>query len=106
CEEMEGAPGLGTYFLWASDDVPVVPHDGTEPITTMQGYFPAVDGVRFIEVTHPPGSGITVGVSLTDRSGGARAGMDVEAGGGVMHRTDTVDFGVILEGEINLVLED
>jgi quercetin dioxygenase-like cupin family protein len=57
-------------------------------------------------VTHPPGSGVTVGRSLRelrDPGEGTKSETDDD---GVMHRTATIDYGVIVSGTISMALDD
>jgi quercetin dioxygenase-like cupin family protein len=109
-QEVESVPGLATYFLWSADALPTVPHTGEDPTVGAINYFPAAGGVRFILVTHPPGSGVTVGTSLNDlhSDDDADGGVTVElkADEGVMHQTDTIDLGVVVSGSISMGLDD
>ena len=108
--EVESVPGLATYFLWSADGPTTVPYTGDDPTRGALSYFPAVGGVRFILVTHPAGSGVTVGTSLgdlradPDTEGGVS--VELQADEGVMHQTDTIDFGVIVSGSISMGLDD
>jgi len=94
--------GPATTLVWTTPQTPTVPTDGHDPT---QGFdvaqiFPNRNGTRFLIVEHPPGSGVTGGF------GGAREttealGLD-ESG---MHATDTVDYAVVLTGQVCVVLD-
>ena len=108
-QQVDSAPGLATYFLWAAESVPRIPQTGDDPTVGALDYFPGPGGVRFIVVTHPPGSGVTVATSLRDLRPTApedEVHARVTRDDGVMHQTDTVDFGVILSGSISMGLDD
>jgi len=104
------APGLsppGLTLIWAADEAAPVPTNGEMP--AYGRYFPPAGGYRLITfVINPDGQtgrrppadtqalekavpGFTTGMILTDKPG--------------MHRTDTVDIGLILEGSIVLELD-
>jgi hypothetical protein len=73
--------------IWRADGLPSLPHDGRQTSTTEM--FPGPGGVRFAILTIHPDAG--------NPSDTAKAGM---------HATDSVDFGVVLAGEITLEVED
>ena len=102
-------PGVAFHRVWGSDDVPVVPADG-EPEHRM--YFPGPNGFRFGFFTLPPDSvtlpedlDIEAGVAeLQEKLPGMAEVMEPDNPG--MHTTDTVDFDVVIEGEVWLELDD
>jgi len=103
-------PGFEFHRLWGADSIPQLPSDGTPP--SHPGYFPPAGGFRFAFFTVPPGtSKISENTDLPD----AFAEIQSKLPGMVevlepmhpgMHTTDTVDFDVVLSGEIYLVLDD
>ena len=103
-------PGLAHHRLWGADQAPTFPDDGSP--TAQPSYFPPVGGYRFGLVTFLPGSP-PVPADL-DRQA-ALADMEeklpglmayVERDNPGMHTTDTIDFEVILSGEVTLELDD
>ena len=103
-------PGYEFHRLWGSDSIPELPCDGTAP--PHPRYFPPANGFRFGFFTIPPDARRSV-----DQIGTASAleeiqqklpGMiDVlELDHPGMHTTDTVDFDVIVSGEVHLELDD
>jgi hypothetical protein len=78
------------YRLWGGDRAPTFPDDGSPP--EQPTVFPPVGGYRFVILTLPPA--------------GAQAPPDMEPKAAGMHATDTIDFGVVLSGEIVLELDD
>jgi mannose-6-phosphate isomerase-like protein (cupin superfamily) len=103
-------PGYEFHRLWGSDSAPELPSDGTPP--AYPRYFPAIHGFRFGFFTIPPDM-----TTRIDRLNTASAieeiqqklpGMlDVlERDHPGMHTTDTVDFDVVVSGEVVLELDD
>ena len=80
-------PCLMSRTLWAADERPVLPSDGSRPADGLP--FPPAEGYRFMTLTLAPG---------------ATSGTDSPALR--MHATDTVDFGVVLSGTIVLEVEN
>jgi len=105
------APGLAFHQLWNSDTAPKFPDDGSRPATS--SYFPPVGGFRFNFFTLPPDDGpgpepdVDVGAALTaldEALPGLFAHNETEDPG--MHTTATIDFEVVLSGEVTLELDD
>ena len=98
------------YRLWGSDSVAKLPTDATAP--PQPRYFPPPGGFRFVLVTLPPGvqeavapPDLGVGfVELQQKLPGMAEFLEPANPG--MHTTDTVDFDVILSGEVYLELDD
>ncbi|MGH9271675.1 MAG: cupin domain-containing protein [Ilumatobacteraceae bacterium] len=106
-------PGSEFHRLWGADAPPSFPDHGTEP---PQGqYFPPVGGFRFGFFAIPPHNREPGGPPPPDDLEGAMAEfeaampglashMEPDAPG--MHTTSTIDFEVVLEGEVWLELDD
>jgi mannose-6-phosphate isomerase-like protein (cupin superfamily) len=101
-------PGLEFHPMWGSDRLVALPTDGTRP--DAPAYFPPAGGFRFGFVSIPPeGTGATpdagAGPEEIERKlPGLLAHMEPDHPG--MHTTDTVDFDVVLSGDIWLELDD
>ena len=104
-------PGVEFHRIWGSDGAPTFPGDGSYP--DPGAYFPPVGGHRFGFFTLPPGdrvavpTDIDVGAAMRelDRAlPGLMAHMEPDDPG--MHTTDTVDFEVIISGQVALELDD
>ncbi|HEY8544705.1 MAG TPA: cupin domain-containing protein [Acidimicrobiales bacterium] len=104
-------PGAEFHRLWGADATPRFPDDGSRP--PEGDYFPPVGGFRFGTFTLPPeGSGelpadLDVSAALADMEEhlpGLLAHMEPNDPG--MHTTATVDFEVVLHGEVVLELDD
>ena len=103
-------PQSAFFRLWGADHAPTFPDDGSP--TAQPGYFPPVGGYRFGIFTVPP-----AGAKLPDGFDFAAGVAEVEAklpgllghmetANPGMHTTDTIDFEVVLSGEVVLELDD
>jgi len=103
-------PGYEFHRLWGSDSVPELPSDGTPPPHFL--YFPPKNGFRFAFFTIPPNSTtnleqIDIASALEEIQRELPGMMEVlEPDHPGLHTTDTVDFDVIVSGEIYLELDD
>jgi mannose-6-phosphate isomerase-like protein (cupin superfamily) len=104
-------PGSEFHLLWGGDEPPAFPDDGSRPTT--EGYFPAVGGFRFGQFAVPPESSggpaedVDVSAALADferQMPGLLGHMEPDAPG--MHTTATIDFEIVLDGEVWLELDD
>ena len=108
---LKSLPGSEFHRLWGSDAVVAFPDDGSRP--TAERYFPPIGGFRFGYFTIPPAD---VTASRTDIDAEMkRAELDVEVPGlgeyleadhPGMHTTASIDFGVVVSGEVILELDD
>jgi mannose-6-phosphate isomerase-like protein (cupin superfamily) len=105
-------PGQASALLWATRAQPSVPHDGADPISEESLYVPPPGETRLMLVTFPPDS-----VMMSSSFNPAAAGQEYmehmpelaktfEPDNPGMHTTDTVDYGIVLEGEVWLELDD
>jgi hypothetical protein len=103
-------PDRQYHRLWGGDETPTFPGDGGP--TAHHAYFPPVGGYRFGLFTVLPGT-VSAPAGL-DREA-AQAEMEEKLPGFLsllepdnpgMHTTDTIDFEVVLSGEVVLELDD
>ena len=112
-----GVPGGSELALiWGGDEAPRFPLSGERPKTPV--YFPTLGGFRFVIFTVPPEGAAEQAAAALGPDGLAKvqAEMDGHIGTGLqdwmeadhpgMHTTDTIDFEVILSGEVWLELDD
>lgn len=103
-------PGLGFHMLWSTNGISTFPDDGAEKPSP--SYFPPPGGTRFLVFTipaqrtpPPPGTDMTAARAEADALlPGLLERMEPDNPG--MHRSDTIDFIYVLEGEIVLELDD
>lgn len=92
---MDGYPGVEIARLWSTDGRGTLDRSGAERDPSAGDFYPPPGGTRFLKITYPPG----FGASDPDDDASRFARL-------LMHRTATVDYGVLLAGELTLVLED
>jgi len=103
-------PGAEFHRLWGGDEPPTFP-DGGAP-TPQPAYFPPVGGYRFGLFTVPPvGAEVPEGIDVEEALADVEANLPgllshVELDNPGMHTTDTIDFEVVLSGEVVLELDD
>lgn len=104
-------PGSEFHRLWGGDGTPRFPDDGSMP--EHASYFPPVGGFRFGFFTLPPDEGrgvpadLDVAAALTELEQllpGLAQHMEPDEPG--MHTTATIDFEVVLSGDVTLELDD
>jgi mannose-6-phosphate isomerase-like protein (cupin superfamily) len=103
-------PGYEFYPLWGNDEQPVLPSDGTP--TAQPPWFPPNHGFRFAMFTVPPITTVRTGPApsaaeleeVRQKLPGMLEVLEVDHPG--MHTTDSVDFDVVLSGEVVLELDD
>jgi len=114
-EEVEPAtlrllPGAEFHRIWGSDEPVVLPADGSAPPAPR--YFPPPGGFRFIFFTLGP-QGVSAPADLDvpaalqelgEKLPGLAEAMEPDDPG--MHTTDTVDFDLVVSGEVWLELDD
>jgi mannose-6-phosphate isomerase-like protein (cupin superfamily) len=105
-------PGFRTTLAWASEAGATLPFDGRDPVARIQSMLPAPQGTRVIVVQFPPDSvmaapgfdGAAAGAEYAKYLPGLAETFDTDGSG--FHRTATVDYDVILSGELWLELDD
>lgn len=103
-------PGAEFHRLWGSDETVRLPTDGEAPPSP--AYFPAAPGFRFVVVTigpdrqtMPEDFDVPAAVAeIRQKLPGVAEAMELENPG--MHTSNSVDFGVVLSGEVWLEVDD
>jgi len=103
-------PGAEFHRLWGADQAPTFPDDGSP--TAQPAYFPPVGGYRFGLFTVSPATepafaelDLQAAVAETEEKlPGLLSYLEPDNLG--MHTTDTIDFEVVLSGEVILELDD
>jgi len=105
--------GFGNTLLWATDGAPQVGERRSgDPVTQVTNYLPGPAGTRLMMVSLPPDAAMTspefdgaaYAAELTEKVPGFIQAFEPDAPG--MHTTDTVDYGLLLDGEVWLELDD
>ena len=99
------------HVLWNGDAAPTFPDDGSRPALTT--YFPPVGGFRFGLFTlppldeGPPGPEVDIAAAVAELRAALPGLLDhMESGAPGMHTTATIDFEVVLTGEVVLELDN
>lgn len=102
-------PGFAAYRLWGLDERPTFPDDGSPPHA--ETWYPPRDGSRFMINVIPPGEptprpDLDTAAALAElerRMPGAMAVQESDAPG--MHTTDSIDYVLVVSGEVTLELD-
>ena len=105
----ETLPGLALVEVWATDEIPQLPASPIDLTTTMTSFVPPAGGTRFRIVQFPGASNRAFDQEAFRREYLAKApglaeAMELRDSG--MHTTHSVDYGVVISGEITLELDD
>jgi mannose-6-phosphate isomerase-like protein (cupin superfamily) len=103
-------PGFETFEVWSENAGRSVPFDGQPP--GVPRYFPLEDEVVFRLINFPPEPAGDTGIvfaeeavkEMQDKVPGLLEHLETDHPG--MHTTDSVDFGIVVKGEIILELDD
>lgn len=110
--DFKSVPGFQTTLAWTAPAVPKLPHDGVDPVAEVVSMVPSPHGSCLIIVQFPPDSvmespdfdGAAAGEEQMRFLPGLAESFDPDGSG--MHITQTVDYDIILEGELWLELDD
>jgi mannose-6-phosphate isomerase-like protein (cupin superfamily) len=104
--------GLAQSLVWRTEPVPPLNYDGTEPTTATRSVLPQPGGTSLIVLTIPPDGAyadpsfdpVAAAAESAKYSPGLAELFESDNPG--MHTTPTVDYDVVLEGELWLELTD
>ncbi len=108
----KNVPGFVTTLIWETQPGAAVPAAEGDPSTSAASWVPAPGGTNLMFITFPPDSVMmspgfdpaAAGGEYMQVLPGLAEKFEMENPG--MHTTDTVDYGVLLDGEIHLELDD
>jgi len=105
----ETLPGLTLVEVWATDKPPTLPVAPVDLTMTMKSFVPGPGGTRFRIVQFPGASTRAFDQEAFRReylvkAPGLAEAMELQDSG--MHTTDSVDYGVVISGEITLEVDD
>ncbi|RJF95679.1 cupin domain-containing protein [Noviherbaspirillum saxi] len=110
---IEKIPGTMFHEIWSTEGTPAAVHNGPDPTLGPLMLPPPKHGSRIRVVDIPPDSEeyLTHGAARMKEAfaqiGDAAAStVRTDSPHPLMHRTESVDYGVVLEGEMTLVLDD
>jgi mannose-6-phosphate isomerase-like protein (cupin superfamily) len=109
-------PGVVINNLWMSDTMPAQTNGPQDATVKPMGLEPAANGTNFRIVEFPPETDYIGKVSAEDAKqafGDMGAAHAIQGGGQAakprhpfMHKTTTLDYAIVLSGEVYLVLDD
>jgi mannose-6-phosphate isomerase-like protein (cupin superfamily) len=110
--DLRYVPGLSTAMLWATAPAEPIPDGGADPTVTVLNQVPRPGGTCFLIVRFPPDSvyaqpGFDAAAADAEQrivSPGIAELFEPDNPG--MHATDSVDYIVVLSGEVWLELDD
>ena len=105
-------PGMASALIWLTPATPTVPHGGPDAISRQTAYVPPLGETRLMVVTFPPDAVMmrhgfdpaAAGKEYMEEIPDLAATFELDNPG--MHTTDTVDYGIVLDGEVWLELDD
>lgn len=111
----QAAGGFCITEVWATEEVPELPAPGGDPTLERHQFFPGPGGTRFLIVRFPPAAaaeqaaarGIDAAAATQEffaHFPGLAELMEADHPG--MHASHTVDYGVVLSGEVDLELDN
>jgi hypothetical protein len=112
---LENLPGLEMTEVWSTPSTPRLPAATDDPTLNMTTFVPPVGGTQFRFVQFPPDQqmlhiierGISLESMRQEYLSKAPGLADLhEAADIAMHTTDTIDYGIVLTGEIWLELDE
>lgn len=107
-------PGTGVCLVWQTAPGDTAPNSGADRTPEVKSYVPGPGGTSFIILNLPPDS-VVMDPSfdpaasfkeLQDLNPGIAAAIAADPQGGGMHATPTVDYIVVIEGEIWALMDD
>src|SRR5882672_9327361 len=104
--KLRKATGLTSTLLWVTDESPADNSGSADSAQREIGVAPPARGSIFRVVDFPPAAG----VGAVDNAAMLREmGIEARQGGArhaTMHRTRSIDYAVVIEGEIDMLLDD
>jgi mannose-6-phosphate isomerase-like protein (cupin superfamily) len=105
-------PGFDPAVIWGTAAAPPLPWDRIDVAAASSSVMPDAGGTRLWKVTFPPDSVMAspgfdpaqAGAEYSRRLPGLFEHFEADSPG--MHTTPTIDYDIVLEGEITLELDD
>jgi mannose-6-phosphate isomerase-like protein (cupin superfamily) len=111
--ELQAIPGTVFHEVWATNETPAPVGNGADPTTGPLTLPPPCRGTRMRFVDIPPDTADFLAHGARQMKQAFAQVGDVEASTvkadsphPLMHRTESVDYGIVIDGEMTLVLDD
>jgi mannose-6-phosphate isomerase-like protein (cupin superfamily) len=112
---IEELPSFRMTEVWATEDIPTIPNKEGDITTKISSLIPGIKGTQFRVVWYYPEQelieafqkGADVGSVMEQMAKGMPGLAEaMEPDNPGMHTTDTIDYGVVISGEVYLELDD
>lgn len=110
--ELDTIPGTVFHEVWATSGAPVLVDNGTDPTIGPLVLPPPSRGTRFRFVDIPPDTeeflahgASKMRAAFSEIGDEAASTVTEQSPHPLMHRTESIDYGVVIEGEMTLVLD-
>ncbi|MES2260973.1 MAG: cupin domain-containing protein [Pseudomonadota bacterium] len=111
--ELSAIPGTVFHEVWSTERTPASVDNGTDPTLGALTLSPPCGGTRIRFVDIPPdtpdylenGAGRMLD-AFSQIGDAAASTVSVNSPHPLMHRTESVDYGIVISGELTLVLDD
>ncbi len=111
-KQYEHTPGFASTVVWTATSPHRAPNDGSDSSPQMKNFVPAPGESRFVVVSFPPDSvfadpKLDFAAAMkeqAEQSPGLTELFEPDNPG--MHKTPTIDYGIVLDGEVWLELDD
>ena len=111
--ELAAIPGTVFHEVWSTTETPVAVNNGADPTVGPLLLPPPKLGTRIRFVDIPPDTAEflahgakKMNAAFTQIGDAAASTVTASSPHPLMHRTESVDYGVVMEGELTLVLDD
>jgi mannose-6-phosphate isomerase-like protein (cupin superfamily) len=102
-QKLRQASGLVSTLIWVTDETPADISDSGDRAAREIGVPPPANGSIFRVVDFPPESGVRSRDAILAEMGVGDHGGARHPG---MHRTRSIDYAIVLEGEIDMLLDE
>jgi mannose-6-phosphate isomerase-like protein (cupin superfamily) len=112
-EEIKAIPGTIFHEVWSTAQTPAIINNGADPTTVPLALAPPKNGTRIRYVDIPPDTidllahgAKNMKAAFSQIGDEAASTVKVDSPHPLMHKTESVDYGVVIEGEMTLILDD
>ena len=110
--ELSRIPGTVFYELWKTDVMPALLNNGSDPTLAPLRLPPTAGGTAFRIVDIPPDTAEflahgaqSMKAAFAEIGDSHASTVQADSPHPLMHRTESIDYGIVLEGEVTLVLD-
>ena len=112
-KELEAIPGTVFHEVWATQGNPPIIDNGADPTDGPLMLPPPANGTRMRFVDIPPDSeeflargAASMNNAFSEIGDASASTVKADSPHPLMHRTETIDYGIVIAGRLTLVLDD